>query len=152
MSVYTKAVIRKNVTIDQLAEYICSVYGGVDTLHYGDFQFTLVFNDGVRARILHVNTKCALYDTGIDGLYLSLGCFGNSVSVLKDICEKFGGFIDENDSDNVPFYPIRLDLFEQGRELSAKEIFTNKVIAKLGYSNLKAVLELIEEYVALSKV
>lgn len=37
---------------------------------------------------------------------LSLGCWGNSVEILKGICEEFGGWLDENDCDENDFYRI----------------------------------------------
>ena len=37
---------------------------------------------------------------------LSIGCWGNSVEILKGICEEFGGWFDENDCDENDFYRI----------------------------------------------
>ena len=39
--------------------------------------------------------------------YISLGCWGSSVQILKDIIEEFGGWIDENDCDDKSFYYVR---------------------------------------------
>lgn len=38
--------------------------------------------------------------------YLSLSCYGNSVDIMKEIVAHFGGWLDENDCDEVPYYPI----------------------------------------------
>jgi hypothetical protein len=35
-----------------------------------------------------------------------LGCWGDSVEIIKDIVTHFGGWIDENDCDDKEFYPI----------------------------------------------
>ena len=37
---------------------------------------------------------------------ISLGCWGDSVEIIKDIVTHFGGWIDENDCDDKEFYPI----------------------------------------------
>lgn len=37
---------------------------------------------------------------------VSLGAWGRSVDIMKDIVSQFGGWIDENDSDDQSFYPI----------------------------------------------
>lgn len=38
--------------------------------------------------------------------YLSMSRFGNSKETIKAIVSHFGGWIDEDDCDNEPFYPI----------------------------------------------
>lgn len=38
--------------------------------------------------------------------YISLGYWNNSVEIIKAIVTEFGGWIDENDCDNEPYYPI----------------------------------------------
>lgn len=37
---------------------------------------------------------------------VSLGAWGRSVDIMKNIVSQFGGWIDENDCDNQSFYPI----------------------------------------------
>lgn len=39
-------------------------------------------------------------------LYVSLACYGSSCEVIKDLVNKFGGIIDENDCDDEPYYYI----------------------------------------------
>ena len=42
--------------------------------------------------------------------YLSLGCCGSSVEIIKEIIAHFGGgWIDENDCDGKEYYPIELN-------------------------------------------
>lgn len=44
--------------------------------------------------------------------YISLGCCGSSIEIIKDILAYFGGgWIDENDSDNKPFHFIEPSRF-----------------------------------------
>lgn len=38
--------------------------------------------------------------------YISLGCWGHSVDIMKAIVSNFGGWLDENDCDDVVFYEI----------------------------------------------
>lgn len=40
---------------------------------------------------------------------ISLGCWGNSVDIIKSIVTEFGGWIDENDCDDKEYYPILKD-------------------------------------------
>lgn len=46
---------------------------------------------------LPINTK---------GIYLSFGHWGESVRIMKIICFRFGGYLDENDSDTEPYYKV----------------------------------------------
>ena len=38
---------------------------------------------------------------------ISLGCFGDSVEIIKAIVERFGGWIDENDCDDEEYYQVK---------------------------------------------
>ena len=40
---------------------------------------------------------------------IMLGCYGDSVEVIKSIVTEFGGWIDENDCDDKEYYPIEKD-------------------------------------------
>lgn len=41
---------------------------------------------------------------------LSLSCYGNAIEIMKLICEHFGGWIDENDCDDIdPYYIDKVD-------------------------------------------
>lgn len=41
--------------------------------------------------------------------YLSLGCWGSSVEIIRELVAHFGGgWLDENDCDNKEYYPIEL--------------------------------------------
>ena len=39
--------------------------------------------------------------------YLSLGLWGSAVEIMLDIVQHFGGWIDENDCDDIPYYYVR---------------------------------------------
>lgn len=49
------------------------------------------------AEELPINTK---------GIYLSFGHWGESIRIMKIICFRFGGYLDENDSDSESFYKV----------------------------------------------
>ena len=40
-------------------------------------------------------------------LYVSLACYGSSCGVIKDLVNRFGGIIDEDDCDDQPYYYVR---------------------------------------------
>ena len=39
--------------------------------------------------------------------FLSLGKWGHSVEIIKAIAEHFGGWVDENDCDDIPYYWVK---------------------------------------------
>lgn len=107
----------------------------------------VTFKDGADQRQLAVSfTNTCERESGIAGVWTSLGMWGNSVDVLKYLCEKFGGYIDESDCDDEGFYPINFHLYSQGVEFTDLDMFRNKVIKEVGYDKLKAVMSLLEEY------
>lgn len=43
--------------------------------------------------------------------YISLGCWGSSIEIIKELIAHFGGgWIDENDCDDKVYYPIELNV------------------------------------------
>ncbi len=148
MGVDTKAIIRKGVTVEKIREALSSKYSEVDIISTSilDF-FYIIFLDGEDKRQLAIsfNGSC-LEDYGIDGVWLSLGKWGNSVEIMKYLCHAFGGYLDEDDCDDEGFYPIMGHLFEQGVPLTEREFFINKIIMELGYDKLQKTLKLFEEF------
>ena len=52
-------------------------------------------------------SRCGLQDmVKSETTSISLGCWGNSVEIIKDIVVQFGGWIDENDCDDKEYYPV----------------------------------------------
>ncbi len=148
MGVDTKAIIRKGTTIEQITDSLSKKYDvlSVESTHDDKFFF-INLNDGISNRSMAVsfNNTCER-DDGIAGVWCSLGCRDNAVEVMKHLCETFGGYIDENDCDDVPFYPINIEEYLKGSELTKLDELKNKIISKLGYENLNKALELFEEY------
>jgi hypothetical protein len=151
MGVDTKAIIRKGTTLEQIEQALKLKYTEIEILaskSIGDY-FRILFTEDLNSnnkRMLVCGYNDTKPDYKIDGVYLSLGMWGDSVGILKYLCETFGGYLDENDCDDEGFYPININLFEQGKDFNERDIFVNKVISKLGYGNLKVALELFDEY------
>lgn len=148
MSVNSKAIIRKGTSVNDVIDHLKRNFGDIQTLntHYPEFvQFQ--FKDGTDNRILSAFfNNYGKVDYGIDGVLLSLGCWGGSVDILKGFCVEFGGYLDENDCDDKDFYGINLEKFKDPKDLSEKDVFSLKVLDKVGYEHLSTVLELCEEY------
>jgi hypothetical protein len=85
-------------------------------------------------------------DYGINGILLSLGCWGNSVEIMMHFLEEFGGFIDEDDCDDIDFQAVNIHKLEDAREYTPKEKFKQKLIFEFGAANVDNILKLCEEY------
>jgi len=153
MGVDTKAIIRKDVSLSQIKETLQEKYGNVGVYNSGasDDYFRLSFKDGNDDRQLSVFFgDFALNDYKIDGVLLSLGFWGNGVEIVMLLLKKFGGYIDENDCDDIDFEPVNIEIFEEAKELSEMDKFVNKIVSKVGYDKLDVTLELFKEYTALN--
>lgn len=150
MSINTKAIIRKGTTIVEIMEVLKNHFDCEATIHatYSDDFFYISFNvnEDEKRRLNIFLTDTAKNDYDIDGVLLDLGCHGSSVKIMKTLLVKFGGYLDENDCDDKDFYPINLIEFKKGKDFSTLDLFTTKVIQKLGYENLKVALELFSEF------
>ncbi len=152
MGVDTRAIIRKGTTIEQVKNAIEVKYGSCE-IHSRRPEFmSVTFQDGADKRTMFVSfTDSCERDYGIAGVWLSLGKWGNSVEILRYLCETFGGYLDEDDCDEEGFYPINFELYQQGKEFTNHDLFINEVISELGYDNLKIAMELFEKYVTIKK-
>ena len=150
MGVNTKAIIRKGTTLAEIKESLEQNYGEVKIHNtHENYFFNLVFNDSNTGNIRSLSvffSNLAKSDYGIDGVLLSLGCFSDSVGIMKQLLNKFGGYLDEDDCDDEGFYPVNLDEYNKGEEFSKYDLFSQKVIQKLGYENLQIALDLFEEF------
>lgn len=148
MSVNTKAIIRKGTTIEMLVDALELKYSNVIVTpsSYDSSFFSITFTIGSDKRRLAVSYYDTIDDYGIDGVWMSLGCVGESVNIMHYLCDTFGGYLDENDCDDDGFYPISFHLFSLGCDNIQMSELTNKIISKLGYDNLKEALLLFEEY------
>lgn len=63
--------------------------------------------------------------------YLSLGCWGNSVDIIKELVAHFGGgWIDENDCDDKEYYPVELNVDESIKPV--QYVTMNDIYEKFG--------------------
>jgi hypothetical protein len=92
----------------------------------------------------------AYNDYQINGVLISMGCWGNSKDIAMLLLSKYGGYIDENDCDDKGFELINIDLFEKVKEITSKDIFINKIISQVGFDKLKVILNLFDEYIFLT--
>lgn len=147
MGVDTKAIIRKDVSLDELVKFIANNYDNTE-VHSTDmnYMFQISFKDGDDKRLMFCFfNEYGLSDYGINGNLLSFGCYGNSVSIMKNILNEFGGYILENDCED-DWYPINIDAFESSKTVTPLDVFRNKVVSKLGYNNLEVAMLLCKEY------
>lgn len=105
MSVDTKAILSKSTTISDIAEALENKYKNVKIESTSmDYFFIIAFADGNDQRSMYVSfSNSCEHDEGIPGVWMSLGCWGNSVEIMTYLCETFGGWIDENDCDGIGF-------------------------------------------------
>ena len=147
MGVDTKAILRKGTTIEQIEKAISKKYTDV-RVHMSTCDFAWVsFKDGAEQRQLAVLLADS-YDSenNIYGVWTSMGMWGNSVEIVRYLCETFGGYLDENDCDDEGYYPINFHLYSQGKEFTKLDEFRHKVIQEVGYDKLKSVMQLLEDY------
>jgi len=148
MGTDTKGIIRKNITVIELSDYMKTKFSDVaiEKTSYGD-MFLILFNDGKDKRTLWCHWgDVSMYDNYIQGVSLSFGLWGNAIEIMKDIVGHFGGYVDENDCDDNGYYPINIDKFIADAELTDLELFKHKIISSVGIDVMNKVLVLCEEY------
>lgn len=150
MSVDTIAIIRKETTLIEIFDYLKQTYENVEIKEstYMDKFGCFYFNDNKDTRTMYYSLD---YDDiekiyGICGIKLSLGFWGNSFEIMKNLCNTFGGFVDENDCDENDFVPFKLEKFYMEGESNKIDLFKIKIIQTLGYKNLNKTLELFHEF------
>jgi hypothetical protein len=152
MGIDTKAVIRKGVTLEDFKAHAEKKYGkvSVDTTYDEDFFYLRFQEEGGENRYrnlaVFLDPTLAERDYGINGILLSLGCWGESVSIMMHFLEEFGGFIDESDCDDIGFQAVNIHKLEDAREYTPKEKFKQKLIFEFGAANVDNILKLCEEY------
>lgn len=148
MGVDTKAIIRKGVSLNEIKTALEKKYKDVEIENCGSSEmFRVIFWDNEVQRMMWISySGNCLRENGIDGVWLSLGLWGNSIEIMRYLCEEFGGYLDENDCDDKDFEPINIELYENGKDFTPSDKFRNKIISELGYKNLNKALNLFEEF------
>ena len=84
----------------------------------GKIEFLLPNNEYKELFVYYSDAFSTVYDKeyidkGLDSMiksdktFISMDCLGNAVTVIKSIVEMFGGWIDEDDSDNKSFHSVK---------------------------------------------
>ena len=151
MGVDTKLRIKEIVDI-KLIETVCKK-------HFDDVKINvrnvegecgwILFNYKGEARNLFFGHYSDSYDE--DGkyvevpmyTYLSLGCWGSSVEIMTIIAEYFGGWLDENDCDDIDYFFIpkskNIDI-----ENNYMELYT-AIAKEFNCSNTEKVINFIQQ-------
>lgn len=94
----------------QLLSYNNSSIGELMRYTYHGFVSIPRLDDGramfVMESSLDINGFKTVWDETKGCLYVSLAYYGSSCEVIKDLVNKFGGIIDENDCDDQPYYYV----------------------------------------------
>lgn len=152
MGVDTKAVIRRGVTLDELVAHSEKKFENVkvETTHSEDFFYiAFTFGEEKRNMAVFLDPKMAERDYGINGILLSLGARGSSCEIVYHFAGEFGGFVDENDCDDIDFQAVNIDKFELAKDFTSLDKLKLKIAHELGFDKVARVLELAEEYKSL---
>lgn len=146
MSVTTKVIINKGVALTEILQRLKVKYDSVEIITTGsDVYFIMRFIVGSQVRSISVFFgDYAKIDYGVDGTLLSLGAYGNSLEIMNFILAEFGGYIRKTDDDE--FQPVNVEKFMVNKNVTKKDLFTLKVIQKVGYDKLDVVLDLFDEF------
>lgn len=149
MAECTVAILTKGTSIVNIVDVIESKYNNVIVHSYSHDFFQITFDvDTYTTRTISVSlTDSCFQDYGISGTLISLGNFGNSVEIIKNLCETFGGYFKENDCSDSEFEELNLQLYLNGEVLTERGLFIQEIIYELGYSNLKNALVIFDKYI-----
>ena len=149
MGTSTKAIINKNTSVFDIEKALNLKYHNVKVSKSGVNDDFYYFTFDYGNEVYHLNAffnDYALISHNIDGVSLSIGCSDESITILRYLCECFGGFLDENDCDDESYYSINYHLFCNISQKTNLEVFKEKLLMKVGYDKLESVLKLLEEY------
>lgn len=101
-------------------------YNGEDRMMFYMYE-NINHLENVRYYVNHGLKDMALSET----TYLSLGCWGSSVEIIKEIVAHFGGgWIDENDCDDKEYYPVEMN--PDGSVKPVQYVTMNDIYKKFG--------------------
>ncbi len=140
----TKAVLRKGVSADQILSAIQEKYDSeafIDSVYESHLWINFRENGDYRNMFVNPNNK-----EYIEGVFLSLGCWGNSAEIMKYLCETFGGWTDENDCDKQGYYLINKDAYESGTDFTEVDKLKMRIMAEVGHQKANIIMEILKEY------
>lgn len=155
MGIDTKAIIRRGVTNEQIVLALKPYYTGV-AIHSTclPHMFTVWVDDGLQTTPIDVffyDAETMIRDEGHDGVLLSVGYSDNSVSILRHLVDKFGGYLDEDDCDDVGYIGYNLKEYGKSKPLTGLDQFRMEVSTLLGHDKVESVLQLFKKYQTLDK-
>ncbi len=110
-----------------------SIYGRIDFNYHGEERSLFYSYDNLN----HFENVGYYSANGLKDMvlaettYISLGCWGSSVEIVKEIVSHFGGgWIDENDCDDKEYYPIELNA--DGNIKPVQYVTMNEIYEKFG--------------------
>ena len=103
-------------------------YDGFIYFHYEGNERCLFYH---HSNVNHLESLTRYIEMGLEDMvksettYLSLGCYGNSVEIIHRIISEFGGgWLDENDCDNISYYWINGNKeYKPPRCVTMKEVY-----------------------------
>jgi len=104
-------VLKKGTTLAQIEEAIKKEYLFLDTMESGNNSFFIRLRHELEVRSLFVSFENETHRNTCIGanVLVMLSKRGNAVEILKYLCETFGGYLNEGDSDNdEDYYPINI--------------------------------------------
>lgn len=152
MGVDTKAIIRKNLSLEELKVHAEKHFGGVEVETSNGLGFDLFYlnfadpieKDRNRSLAVFLDPKLAGRDYGIEGTLLSLGCWGGAVDIMKVFLKEFGGYLDENDCDATGFEPHHLDKFSLSKDFTPQDKLRQELASEIGYENMVKAMKVFE--------
>ncbi len=142
----TQAIIRKGTTIEQVVEVLNSKYSVVSVAAPTPTIMFISIKDREDLRVIAVSfSNHCQKEYGIEGVYLDINYWGNSVEILKYLCGIFGGYINE-DSTDVNFLPINYHLFTQGVDFSHLDKLRHHLISHIPMDKVPAVMNCLDQY------
>lgn len=119
MSVSTHGILSKEITGRQIYDIIIDKYDieavfdiKIEEYHNSETGY-IFFKDGEDQRqLFYCITQDEEENTEFNNkehVCLILGDWGNSVQIMTNIIKNFGGYIDENDCDDIGYYYIPKD-------------------------------------------
>lgn len=123
MGLDTHGLIYPNVSVEEVYAHIVKYVDKEAKFHRDSNVSNEFHKDWVIITFTHKNENrnlsCGIFkryeDDNYDFLgtdhddwytWLSLGCWGNSVDLMRSIVSRFGGWVDDNDCDDEPYYPV----------------------------------------------
>lgn len=152
MGVSTDALIKPNTTEIEIVNYLNTKYEDVKCYvvlnrRMGYSAGYIEFKDGDDLRSLYYMSTSLDVDK-VDDLnltkstYISLIHWGNSVYILKDLCNYFGGAIDENDCDDNGYYWVNKEKYFEDEKLT----FIKEVEINIGSQNTDVLIRMMGKY------